>query len=208
MIAISTDNMKFRRWMTIFQQNLSILLFFAIVFFLAAAMVFLLPLLKSESEVGLSLEQIAPVALEKALYAGDDLLISFTCNSPSVDRWMIRLTTTANPENIGYMTLRLEGVGEKTMRTGIFNKISGTYSIPLNNEISLTRQRNMVLHITLKGGNEKEPLIYLAEMEKGNTTAYQVDLRPEKGYSVAVPKNAVYPWSVTDYRPSGECTID
>src|SRR3989304_6702349 len=194
--------------MTIFNRNICFMLFIAISLLSTATIVMWLPLLKNESEVGLSLKQIAPAVSEKAFYAGDELTISFTCDNTSVDRWMVHVTATANPDNIGSMTMKIDGVGEKTVRTGMFNKISGTYSIPLYDEMSLNGLGKVVLHINLKGGNKREPLIYLAEMAKNKTVVYQVALQPEKGHSVVMPKNAVYPRPLLEYKPSGESKIN
>lgn len=190
-----------------FKRNLSTVLFYAAAVLSTAMMVISLPSLKSETEVGITLEQISPAVSEKTLYAGDELSLPFTCDSVSVDRWMVHLTATANPQNIGSIRLRIDGAGEKTLRTGIFNKISGTYSIPLYDNTIFNRSGKIILHITLTGGNERDPLLYLAEKAKGDAVAYQVSLQPEKGHPIVLPKNTVYPRSLLEYKQSGACVL-
>ena len=162
----------------------------------------------NESETGMKLSQIAPAIAEKSLYPGSDISIPFECNCQSADRFMVNITITANAYNNGYMTLGIRGTKEKTFRTGVFRKIAGTYLIPLYCEKGFSCHRTGILHITLSGGDPNKPLIYIAKMLKNKRSVYQVEINPEKGYHVTMPKDAVFPRSVTAYKKSGDCILN
>lgn len=168
-----------------------------------------MPIINNESEMDISILQIAPAISEKAIYSGDELIFPFTCNCPSTDRWLVSLTATASSANMGYMTVKIDGVGEKIIRTGILRKISGTYTVPLYNKTKIQCQGKMTLRLKFSGGNKKEPLIYIAEMKKNENVAYQVAVIPENSFSLPLPKNiVVFPISLTQYKASGECKLD
>lgn len=168
-----------------------------------------MPVIKSESEVGISMLKIAPAVSEKAIYSGDELIFPFICNCQLVDRWLVSFTATASPVNMGYLTVKIDGSGEKIIRTGLLRKISGTYTVPLYNKTKMKCHGKMALRLKFSGGNKKEPLVYIAEMKKNGNIAYQVAISPENGSSLPLPKNiVVFPRSLTQYKVSGECKLD
>jgi len=180
-----------------------------IVFYLCIAalivvLYYYVPIIRNESEVGIALSQIAPAISEKPFYSGDELNLPFTCSAPTADRLMLHITATSDADNVGYMTLMIDGAEEKTLRTSLFRKVSGTYSIPIYKK-SLNQLNKSVLRIRFSGGDKKKPLIYVAQMAKNKAISYQIALQEEKGNPVPLPKNTVYPRSIEEYKAVGEC---
>jgi hypothetical protein len=164
------------------------------------------PYISSESNLGIAPVQIAPATGEKAMYPGSEMSIPFSCKCQSVDRWMVIMTTTAPPDRNGTLTLEVEGADKKTMRTSAFKKIAGTYFIPLFLKRPFPCPATVTLHLTFQGEDSREPLMYFPQMTINKGTVFQIALQPERGQLAALPSNAVYPRSLTEYYASGSCS--
>lgn len=168
--------------------------------------------IRNESDVGIILNQIAPAVSQKEIFDKAVVSIPFVCEDVLPDRWVVGITATANSNKTGYLTIQLDGAKEKTVRTDMFNKISGTYLFPLyfdktkGNDPKIDIKKNIkTLNLKFKGDAGDNPLIYIAEMSKRDKVYYQVDLKPEKGYPVSLPANTAYPRTLVQYKQIGKC---
>jgi hypothetical protein len=145
-------------------------------------------------------------SLEKHLFSGDSVTVNFQCEGHSADRWILNMTTTANRSNPGLLRIEADNAWPRTIRTQFFSKFAGTYTIPLLKKNGSLPKRVSV-KFSLTGGNEDEPLLYFPMTMISNSSFYDISLQPEKGETVNLPDNVVYPLFIEKFSRSGTCKI-